>query len=69
MDHNMKSDYQILENEYKLIFSILKKDLEPNPKSLKRFHEIAHKYKHPQLLIKMLNNQDYTEDIKKIVNP
>lgn len=65
----MKSDYQILENEYKLIFSILKKELEVKPQTLNGFYKIAHRYKHPELLIKMLNGQDYTEDIKRIVEP
>jgi len=58
------SQYIMLEREYTWIFNKLK-DIEDRAK----FAELAKRYKHPQLLFKMMDGSDYSEALWRIIKP
>ena len=63
-ESDLKSEYKTLENEYKIIFKKIKKSVDNEDR--KSFAEQAKKYKHPTLLFKMLDYDDY---LWKVIRP
>jgi hypothetical protein len=66
-ESNLISEYTILENEYKIIFNKIKKEV--NSDNRKLFAEYAKNYKHSAILFRLLDNSDYNEYIWKVIKP
>lgn len=63
------TQYKMLESEYTIIFNHISDKVKHLDNPALRFIEVAEKYKHPELLITMLNRGDYTELLWEIINP
>ena len=66
---DLKSQYIMLETEYKIIFDMISNEVRSFNKPFIRFKEIANQYKYPELLISMLDGEDYSELLMDIVKP
>ena len=66
-ESNLTSEYGILENEYKIIFNKIKKEV--NSEDRKVFAGHAKRYKHSSILFKILDNIGYDEYLWKVIKP
>ena len=63
------SQYNTLEAEYKLIFGMINSDIHQFRNNRAYFAERAKRYKYPQLLFRMLDGSDYSDDLWRIIKP
>lgn len=63
----LKSQYEILENEYQWIFKVLMRS--PESETKKGFAESAKRYKHHSILFRMFDKKDYSDYIWKQIRP
>lgn len=64
---DLQTQYSVLETEYKWIYKTIKTN--PLSETKKGFSEFAKKFKHPHILFKIFDKQDYSRYIWKQIKP